>query len=51
MIVVLVAAFAVRYPERAAKMRASLQQGYRELLELQARSSSEVNVDELWREF
>lgn len=51
MIVVLVAAFAVRYPEKAAAMTADLQQSYRELLELQARSSSEVNVEELWREF
>ncbi len=51
MIVVLVAAFAARYPEKAAKMKASMQQGYRELLELQAHSSAEVNVEELWREF
>lgn len=51
MIVVLVVAFAARYPEKAAAMKADLQQSYRELLELQARSSSEVNVEELWREF
>lgn len=51
MIVVLVAAFAARYPEKAAAMTADLQQSYRELQELQARSSSEVNVEELWRQF
>ena len=51
MIVVLVAAFAARYPEDAADLKANLQQNYRELLELQARSSSEVNVEDLWREF
>lgn len=51
MIVVLVAAFAARHPEKAAAMTTDLQQSYRELLELQARSSSEVNVEELWRQF
>jgi len=51
MIFALVAAFAVRYPDDAAEMRADLRQGYRALLELQARSSSEANVKELWREF
>jgi DNA-binding MurR/RpiR family transcriptional regulator len=51
MIVVLVAAFAARYPEKEAEMMADFQQGYRELLVLQARSSSEVDVEELWRQF
>ena len=51
MIVVLVAAFAARYPEEAAEMKADLQQSYREMIEFQALSSSEVNVQELWREF
>ncbi|MBU0702565.1 MAG: MurR/RpiR family transcriptional regulator [Chloroflexi bacterium] len=51
MIVVLVAAFAARHPEDAAEMRADLQQSYREMIEFQALSSSEVNVEELWREF
>jgi DNA-binding MurR/RpiR family transcriptional regulator len=50
-IVVLVAAFAARYPERAAAMKADLQQSYRTLLELQARSSSKVDVEDLWRQF
>jgi len=51
MIVVLVAAYAARYPEKAAEMKADMQQSYRELLEFQTRTSSEVNVEELWREF
>ena len=51
MIVVLVAAFAARHPEDAAEMKADLQQSYREMIEFQALSSSEVNVEELWREF
>ena len=51
MTAVLVAAFAARYPDRVAAMTADLQQGYRELLALQARSSSEVDVEELWRQF
>jgi len=51
MIVVLIAAFAARYPEQAAAMTTDLQQSYRELLELQARSSSEVDIEELWRQF
>jgi hypothetical protein len=51
MIVVLVAAFAARYPDRAAAMAADLNQSFRELLALQAGSSSEVDVEELWRQF
>jgi DNA-binding MurR/RpiR family transcriptional regulator len=51
MIVGVVAAFAARYHEEAAVMTADLQQSYRELLALQARSSSEVDVEELWRQF
>lgn len=51
MIVVLVGAFAARYPEKAAAMTADFQQSYRELLAFQARSASEVDVEELWRQF
>jgi len=51
MIVVLVAAFTARYSEKAEAMTADLQQSYRELLALQAHSSSEVDVEELWRQF
>ena len=50
MIAVLVAAFAARYPERAAALTGDLRQSYRELVVLQAESSSKVNVDELWRQ-
>jgi len=51
MIAVIVAAFAARNPERAAALTADLQQSYRELLRLQASSSSKVDAEELWREF
>jgi DNA-binding MurR/RpiR family transcriptional regulator len=51
LIVVLIAAFSVRYPDRAAKARADLQESYRRLLELQANTSSEVDVEDLWRQF
>jgi DNA-binding MurR/RpiR family transcriptional regulator len=51
MIVTLIAAFSARYPERATAARASLQESYQQLLELQAHSSSEVDVEDLWRQF
>jgi len=51
MIAVLVTAFAARYPDEAAAMTADLKQSFRELLALQAGSSSEVDVEELWRQF
>jgi len=51
MIVVIVAAFSVRYPEKAAAMKTDLQQSFRELLALQARSTSELDVEDLWRQF
>lgn len=51
MIVVLVAAFTARYPDKAAAMTADLKESFRELLALQVSSSSEVDVEELWRQF
>jgi DNA-binding MurR/RpiR family transcriptional regulator len=51
MIVALTSAFAARYPEEMASLQENLQRSYRELLELQATSTSEVNVEELWRQF
>lgn len=51
MIVVLVAAFAVRHPEKVQQMQEDLRESYAELLELQARNSAEVDVAELWRQF
>lgn len=51
MIVVLVAAFTARFPGKASAMTESLRQSYRHLLDLQARSSSEVDVEDLWRQF
>jgi hypothetical protein len=32
-------------------MTSALREGYRELLEMQAGSASELNVEALWREF
>jgi hypothetical protein len=51
MIVVLVAAYSARYTEESAAQTADLQSSFRELLALQAESSSEVDVEELWRQF
>ncbi len=51
MIVVLVSAFTARYPEEAEAMKANLQASYSELLELQAESAAELDIEELWRQF
>ena len=51
MIAVLAAGFAARYPEKAAAMTSDLKQSFRDLLELQAGSTAEVDVEELWRQF
>jgi DNA-binding MurR/RpiR family transcriptional regulator len=51
MIFVLVAAFAARYPERAAAAKADLHESYRELLERQAHTASEVDFESLRRQF
>lgn len=51
MIVVLVAAFTARYPDEAETMTAELRQGYREMLDFQAESAAELNIEELWRQF
>lgn len=52
MIIVLVQALTARSsPERATERATALQQGYRELMEIQAHSSSETDVESLWRQF
>lgn len=51
MIVVLVSAFTARYPEEAKSMTADVRQSYREMLDLQVESASELDIEELWREF
>jgi DNA-binding MurR/RpiR family transcriptional regulator len=51
MIVVIAAAFAVRHPEEAAEMTSELRQSYRELLEMQVSSASELDIEALWRQF
>jgi DNA-binding MurR/RpiR family transcriptional regulator len=50
MIVAVVVAFKARYPEEAAAMTSELRQSYRELLEMQVESVSELNIEALWRE-
>jgi DNA-binding MurR/RpiR family transcriptional regulator len=51
MIVVLVTAFAARYPEEAAAMTDAKRQSYRELLDMQVESASNLDIEDLWREF
>ncbi len=51
MIVVLVSAFAVRYPDEAGAMHEALQQSYRELLDNQAEITAAVDPEDLWRQF
>lgn len=51
MIVVLVAAFAARYPEKAATVKENLHESYRELLERQANTVSEADFESLQRQF
>ena len=51
MIVVMVAAFAARYPEEAGTMTDSVRQSYQELLQMQVESASDLDVADLWRQF
>jgi DNA-binding MurR/RpiR family transcriptional regulator len=51
MIVILTAAFAARYPEKATAAKANLHESYRELLERQTRSTSGVDLASLQRQF
>jgi len=50
MIVVLAAAFTVRYPERAEAMKRAVRDTYRELLETQEERSAELDLESLWRQ-
>jgi DNA-binding MurR/RpiR family transcriptional regulator len=51
MIVALAGAFAARFPDRTKAALEDLRQSYRELLEIQSRSSSQIDLEELWRQF
>lgn len=51
MIAVLVAAFAARYPEKAAAAKTNLHESYRELVERQVNIASEVDFESLQRQF
>ena len=51
MIVVVVAGFAARYPEEAGAMTEAVRSSYQELLEMQVESASDLDVEDLWRQF
>lgn len=51
MIVVMIAAFAARYPEEAATMTEETRESYRALLEMQMDIASDLDVEDLWRRF
>lgn len=51
MIVAVVTAFTVRYPEEAGAMKNAVRESYRELLEKQEKRSGELDVASLWRQF
>ncbi len=51
MVAVLASAFAVHYPEKAAAQRENMRQSFEQILELQARSSSNVDVEKLLSQF
>jgi DNA-binding MurR/RpiR family transcriptional regulator len=51
MIVVVVTAFTARHPAEAAAMTDELRHSYREFLEMQVDSASELDIEALWRQF
>jgi DNA-binding MurR/RpiR family transcriptional regulator len=51
MIVVVVVAFMVRYPEEADAMTSAVRESYRQLLERQEKMASELDTEDLWRQF
>jgi DNA-binding MurR/RpiR family transcriptional regulator len=51
MIVVTIAAFAARYPEEASTMTEEVRESYRELLETQTQIASNLDIEDLWRQF
>jgi len=51
MIVAVVAAFAARYPDEASTMTEEMRRSYQELLEMQIEMASDLDVEDLWRQF
>jgi DNA-binding MurR/RpiR family transcriptional regulator len=51
MLVVVVTAFAVRHPKEADTMTGAVRESYRQLLDKQEEIVSELNVEDLWRQF
>jgi len=51
MIVVVIAAFAARYPEEVGEMSEAVRRSYQDLLEMEIESASDLDVEDLWRQF
>lgn len=51
MIVVVVVAFAARYPEEAEAVTEAMRQTYQKLLKMQVEHASDLDVEDLWRQF
>jgi DNA-binding MurR/RpiR family transcriptional regulator len=51
MIVVIAVAFAARHAQEADEMTRELRESYRELLKMQVKSASELDIEALWRQF
>jgi DNA-binding MurR/RpiR family transcriptional regulator len=51
MIVATVAAFAARYPEEIGEMTEEVRRSYQDLLEMEMESASDLDVEDLWRQF
>ena len=51
MVVVMMAAFAARYPDEASTMTEETRESYRALLEMQMDIGSDLDVEDLWRRF
>ncbi len=51
MIVVTVAAFAARYPEEVEAMTEAVRRSYQDLLEMEVESASDLDIEDLWRQF
>jgi DNA-binding MurR/RpiR family transcriptional regulator len=51
MIVAMATAFAARHPEEVGRMTDEMRQSYQELLEMQLETASDLDVEDLWRQF
>lgn len=51
MIVVVIAAFAARYPDEVQAMTDAVRDSYQDLLKMQVETASDLDVEDLWRQF